>query len=239
MAQYVPLINRASQDEPRHSSNAEPLSDPSFCELDLEKADEPPLSWYRLPKFSRTLRWKASPDIKTPSTLVISYLIAVLPRFLRSEGWRQEELHPIAWLDGLRGLASLSVYHFHTYAYFVKSMTDVPFVFGLLNGRAMVQVFFVISGYAVSVRILKLMRHSHDLKALLRALASSSFRRWFRLFASAGFASLVMAMFVNFGLLNNEGLRKETLWAQLWDWLCDFIHLGAPFAPIDGFWHEG
>ena len=245
MEQYIPLFNQENYDVPNNSLDID-LADEAVCsQIDFARVREPASPWHKLPRWSAALPWTAQPEYPPTSWfgVTLSCFTAILPSFLRTDGWKQQEqLRPTAWLDALRGWASVSVYYYHTYYDYVQGNVldrGRPILAGFLNGRAMVQVFFVISGYAVSGRTLQLLRkRQQQPSSVLRALASSTFRRWFRLFVSAGVASLVDAMFVHFRLIENDGLRKESFIAQLWDWLCDFIRLTNPFASnIDGFWH--
>ena len=245
MEQYIHLIDQEHHDEPISSLDTEPADRGLCSQIDLEKVHEP-ASWHKLPNWSTALPWTTSADSASRpwSGVILSYLLAIVPRFLRPDGWKQQEkLHDTAWLDALRGWAAVSVYYFHTYYNYVHGNVldrGTPILAGFLNGRAMVQVFFVISGYAVSGRILRLLsKRRQQPSSLLRALASSTFRRWFRLFVSAGVASFVDAMFVHFRLILDDRLRKESFLAQIWDWLCDFVRLTNPFASIEGFWHPG
>jgi len=98
-----------------------------------------------------------------------------------------------AWLDGVRGMASFFVFLFHYAKYGhpniklaygaspeADSLIQLPIVRLIFHGRTMVSVFFIVSGYALSVSPLKLVRR-RDYDALARRLSSSVFRRAIRL----------------------------------------------------------
>ena len=99
-----------------------------------------------------------------------------------------------SWLDGLRGIAALQVYFFHffgrharwghTYGssekdYYLHQLPIFRSIWGAGSGA--VSTFFVISGYAITVKSLSLLRQRNH-EDLYNGLCSSLFRRGFRLF---------------------------------------------------------
>ncbi len=99
------------------------------------------------------------------------------------------------WLDGLRGVAALIVAWFHL----TTGMIDTPYrsfwdspasenrhfiqiapFRVIFAGQAMVDIFFVVSGYSISVGLIKL-RNEGALADFYRKLTSSVVRRVFRL----------------------------------------------------------
>ncbi|EXJ83965.1 hypothetical protein A1O3_04632 [Capronia epimyces CBS 606.96] len=100
----------------------------------------------------------------------------------------------------------------------------------------MVALFFVISGYALGYRFLVLIR-KRDADRMLTALASSTFRRYIRLYASTGLACLIALVLVR--LRMDDGMRapihKETFMDQLWNWIFDLVRFCNPFAEIIGW----
>ena len=111
----------------------------------------------------------------------------------------------IAALDGLRGLACLIVLHEHwTCAvddpwreYALKDLATgfmwKPFVILSWGGEAMVNLFFVISGYVLSYRPLTLL-YSNEYQRMYESIASSVFRRAFRLWLPTMAAILLIAL---------------------------------------------
>ncbi|RAH82775.1 acyltransferase [Aspergillus japonicus CBS 114.51] len=102
--------------------------------------------------------------------------------------------HAIAALDGLRGWACLLVFNFHflfTYTWKVAmgwgfngenfALWQLPIVHMLVSGHIMVAIFFVISGYVLSYKPLKLIR-SRAWEQTFTTLASATFRRALRLY---------------------------------------------------------
>ncbi|ETI22174.1 hypothetical protein G647_06247 [Cladophialophora carrionii CBS 160.54] len=244
MAQYIPLVdeNSTSDDVGTHTD------DPELSDIDLEKVPEPAIlpKWYHIPgwraspsRWQPTLRWNRwsredMPDAKTAASCAFAYFVAALPRFLQPGGLKMKrDLHPTAYLDALRGWAALLVFRFHMY--YNRTWLFNQFVFsGFLNGRAMVEVFFIISGYVLSYRLLTMIRNQQP--GLLRALASSTFRRWFRLFIPTGIGSLIVAILSHFRWCRWD-LTLDSFPAQMWDWFRDFLSASNPFADIKGWWY--
>src|SRR4051812_28203333 len=99
------------------------------------------------------------------------------------------------WLDGLRGVAALIVAWFHlttgSLATPYRSFWDSPASENrhfiqiapfrvIFAGQAMVDVFFVVSGYSISTGLIKL-RNEGSIPDFYRKLTSSVVRRMFRL----------------------------------------------------------
>ncbi|KAI1343162.1 acyltransferase 3 [Xylariaceae sp. FL0016] len=109
------------------------------------------------------------------------------------------------WLDGLRGFAAAIVAWFHFTNYNFKlpyhSFWDEPAEQNrsliqlapfriIFAGQAMVDIFFVISGYSVSVGLIRL-RNRGSTADFYRKLTSAIFRRLFRLFFPVLVISLI------------------------------------------------
>ncbi|KAJ9495722.1 hypothetical protein H2202_008765 [Exophiala xenobiotica] len=99
----------------------------------------------------------------------------------------------ITSLDGLRGIACLFVFHAH-FAYsfgncleeaepdvLSKRVMYQPFISLTWSGTAMVDVFFVISGYVLVSKPLRLL-YSQNVSGALSTISSAVFRRAFRLY---------------------------------------------------------
>ncbi|KIW51708.1 hypothetical protein PV05_10403 [Exophiala xenobiotica] len=176
------------------------------------------------------------------STLKSTNFWAFLPRYIQPGGRQmyQARRSPTSYLDALRGYAALLVYIYHCWdlpesPIFRFHFLRVPWI----GGAGMVAIFFVISGYVLSFRIVKLIRNEESAK-LLDTLASSIFRRFLRLYFATGFATLVSACFVYLGwFVPYEDLRQRTILAQLLHWFRNFVYSSNPFADIEGWIHEG
>jgi peptidoglycan/LPS O-acetylase OafA/YrhL len=170
----------------------------------------------------------------------------------------------LAALNGLRGVACLIVFFYHltfvwTHSTDVswgtvidstgleekeavkyrdndqKSFLQLPFIRLLYAGHAMVIVFFVISGYVLSHKPMKLMR-TGKFEEFQRVLSSSVFRRGIRLFGPTIVGTFITMLLTNAGyfeagkavrtdattyLGNNEEhpIMSATFYEQIWDWL--------------------
>ncbi|KAI1425712.1 acyltransferase family-domain-containing protein [Xylaria sp. FL1777] len=179
-------------------------------------------------------------------------------------------LSPTAYLDGMRGLAAFFVFFCHYFytAFFIAegynwlprpppdsdapppttstytSLWRLPFVRLLYSGPSMVCVFFVISGYALSLRPLQLARKRNG-EAFARTTSSLIFRRFFRLYLPPIISTLGVAFLLQWGAY--EGTREfiqdrtftrnviefhpkrlDSLSAQLTHWaheMWEFIHI--------------
>ncbi|EPS42399.1 hypothetical protein H072_3601 [Dactylellina haptotyla CBS 200.50] len=123
----------------------------------------------------------------------------LLPTFISSQYSKNHpsyKLTSTSWLDGLRGIACFIVFIYHsTYCYFASQrevfdgqknhyFLQLPFIRVLHSGPPMVMVFFIISGFALSYKSVTLMRKPVsyiDSHALLSNIASSIWKRYFRL----------------------------------------------------------
>lgn len=163
--------------------------------------------------------------------------MSILPQYLRPEGLRlKKRLRSTSYLDALRGYAAWIVINFHINADPQVWIVRQPFFNVFYAGRAMVDIFFIISGYVLSHKMLRLMREREGDK-LLQCLASSMFRRYLRLYCSAAVASLI-AMVMVYLCMRPSGIEpRNSLSAQIWDWILDMGHFTNPFTYIPGWWH--
>ena len=159
-----------------------------------------------------------------------------LPRFLRPRGLRYnpDRIHETAYLDSLRGYAACAVYMFHMYGYPEGDVMSQPILRLYSAGPAMVNLFFVISGYVLSLRMLKLMRAQQSAQ-LLDCLASSTFRRYLRLYIPTALATFLTIIMIHLGWCKPV-LRLPSWWEQFWDWLDDVGYSSDPFQAIDGWY---
>ncbi|KAI0479601.1 acyltransferase family-domain-containing protein [Xylaria cf. heliscus] len=185
-------------------------------------------------------------------------------------GGSAKTLSPTAYLDGMRGLAAFFVFFCHYFytAFFIAegynwlpppppdsnappptistwtSPWRLPFVRLLYSGPSMVCVFFVISGYALSLRPLQLARKRNS-EAFARTTSSLVFRRFFRLYLPPLISTLGIALLLNAGayegtreftmdrkyirnVIEHHPVRLETLSAQLTHWAHEmwaFFHI--------------
>jgi peptidoglycan/LPS O-acetylase OafA/YrhL len=177
------------------------------------------------------------------TSLVPSFIL----QYLRSED--PKPLSSTAWLDGLRGVAAFFVVFYHYSHKFIpdlvmawnaesntRSIFQLPFFRIIFSGTAMVGLFFVISGYVLSYKALKLARKS-DLEVLLKSLASSTFRRAMRLFIPTVVSTFCVMLFTwadffGSGPDSRAPPRGATLWQNLIIWWNATIQLTDPFRVI-------
>ncbi|KAM0417171.1 hypothetical protein ACHAPT_012808 [Fusarium lateritium] len=107
-------------------------------------------------------------------------------------------------------------------------LIQLPIINLVVHGRAMVAIFFVISGYALSFSALKVI-HKQDYDTLLRRMSSSVFRRGMRL-ALPSFASVFLHYLAH--ITNIAVVRKPeaTFWSDTKFMFSDFEFLVNPFA---------
>ncbi|OHE94798.1 acyltransferase [Colletotrichum orchidophilum] len=191
------------------------------------------------------------PWLKYPKSLAL----ALVPSFLHpvDPDATPKPLHPSAWLDGLRGLAAFFVVCHH---WSLCTLTgevrrgfmsdDTPLVLQLpilrlaVSGLSNVCVFFVISGYALSYKPMKLIKQK-KLTEFAIASASSAFRRYIRLFLPPMITSLAVACLAYFKLFELEPIpgpaitmfrppALDNVWDQLVGWWGHFANLSDPIA---------
>jgi peptidoglycan/LPS O-acetylase OafA/YrhL len=161
-----------------------------------------------------------------------------------------EPLRPTAYLDGLRGFAAFLVYwHHHELwshawepggqgaifenAYGWNGHFHFATLPGVRNfftgGHIAVATFYVISGYVLSAKPLKLIQADEHLK-LADNLGSALFRRWFRLYIP-----LIATTFVYitswhvFGIWNSACEPKATYGEELLNWYVEFKNFSFVF----------
>jgi len=171
-----------------------------------------------------------------PSTQHIkSHLVASLPRFLNPANIRTtKSLPPTAYLDAVRGYAAWAVFLAHTYKALEWRWVNAPFISALRNAEGMVALFFVISGYVLSYRLL-IHTHNRSSEQLLNSLASSTFRRGIRLYGSATVALFIVLVMTRLGWFDENGLRLPSLIDQLVDWTWTLVDFLNPFGDIRGY----
>lgn len=189
-----------------------------------------------------------------PSVLVFLLPSFVANRFRSGSAAKPKIIHPTSYLDGLRGVAAFIVYIYHfsimwsfpdlETGYGSPESTDnfyqLPFIRLLFAGRASVLVFFIISGYVLSMRTLNLIYRGQHNKAL-EALSSSVFRRPFRLYlpiiVATGILSLLVQTIAPFRedweLRSGVPHTADNIKNQFYDWWGTIVNLVNPFV-VDG-----
>lgn len=206
----------------------------------LRSRIRPPLKLVR--RYISRHRHRIRPDVPATITfvshsavsVVVYCFLALLPRYLKRGGLQPgKKLQPTSYLDALRGYAALIVLNHHYFPWTQNAIIQWPFIRLIRSGRGMVDIFFVISGYVLSYRLLQLMRAKQE-GPMLSAFASSFFRRYIRLYGSAAAAIFitVMVMWMGWGPLP----PRDTFLEQIWDWAYDVGRFSNPFVDLPGYW---
>ncbi|CAK7237673.1 hypothetical protein SBRCBS47491_010074 [Sporothrix bragantina] len=149
-------------------------------------------------------------------------------------------LRPTAYLDGLRGFAAFLVYIHHNELWAHAASTEgdnaafenawgfehrrhfatLPFVRNFFTGgHIAVAIFYVISGYVLCAKPLSLVMAGEHLK-LLDSMASSFFRRWFRLYIPIFATTFIYVtswhVFGNYWVSNSD--QHATILEEYWNW---------------------
>ena len=172
------------------------------------------------------------------------------PLSLRSIWQRPKNLHKTAYLDGLRGFAAFLVYwHHHVLwvhnadrlaqnsifengfgydnKYYFATFPGIRLFF--CGGHFAVSTFFVISGYVLSLKPLKLIEEG-DPAALVQNIGSAIFRRWLRLFLPILITMLLYASSWHFFHLWVDGASPQGNWRdEMWFFYCEFKNFSFIF----------
>lgn len=164
-------------------------------------------------------------------------------------------LRSTAWLDGLRGVAAAEVvlHHFHlrflgqSYNFAYGSMENtyqwwrLPFIRNYWHSaHAMVNVFFVISGFVLTQRSLSLIRsRQHD--KLIKSLSSAVFRRLIRIFSPVIAVTFVGMIMIRWRLKSSGGgflpiQYHDNIFAQTLDWAQSTEKFLNPFHKYEDQW---
>ena len=118
-----------------------------------------------------------------------------------------------SYLDGLRGLASFVVFSEHAAMHWHPHMFDeyrskpafmqLPIVRLLYSGNAMVAIFFVISGFALSLKPLQHIR-DQDWERLHISISSAILRRGFRIVLPPAVVSVMVMVGVRLHLFDQQ-----------------------------------
>ncbi|KJZ79647.1 hypothetical protein HIM_01116 [Hirsutella minnesotensis 3608] len=239
------LNERATWDSDSEGDASDVERQPSFSKLPLAEYTSSVGSWF----FSTSWR-----------LLTLRLLTFLTPSFLQGRHAREQicppKLSPTAYLDGMRGLAALFVFFCH---YLYQGFTiakgwgceddnydffKLPFFRLWYQGPQAVCVFFVISGYALSYRPLKLIR-SHSVSEFSSTMSSLTFRRGLRLYVPTAVSTFMIVCLLRLGayewtrdfandetympnVIEPHPLRMESAYEQFSDWalhMYRFVHI--------------
>ncbi|KAK3984838.1 acyltransferase 3 [Cladorrhinum sp. PSN332] len=172
------------------------------------------------------------------------FLRVLLPSFVADRIFPEHRttyrVHPTSYLDGLRGIAAVIVFFCHytenNFSALIpsyglnydrtSSLVQLPYLRIIFSGRPMVHIFFVISGFVLSYKPVQAL-HSRDLEKFYTTLASSTFRRAFRLFGPCVVSTFLILCLRQIGYLRPA---RDTLSEELWKWK------GAVFHQVTWPW---
>ncbi|EUC42063.1 hypothetical protein COCMIDRAFT_104495 [Bipolaris oryzae ATCC 44560] len=192
---------------------------------------------------------KLSPSIWKPVRTAKWSLDIVRPEFLSLRlASKSKPIRPTAWLDGLRGFAALLVYlqHHqlwahgergnsvfeHAYGYEGKHyFATLPFVrIFFSGGHFAVAIFFVISGYVLSLKSLRMIQDGHAVSAA-DSIGSALFRRWLRLFLPVIAITLAFMSIRHWsGVWVDLQPMEDTYWKDLIKWYRMFKNYSFVFS---------
>lgn len=149
-----------------------------------------------------------------------------------------------SWLDGVRGVAALAVYIFHAMAIWAiivpawhademqNSVFQMPLIRTFfVSGGSAVSVFFTLSGYVLTHKSLRWIRKGST-HLVYSAVASSAFRRGFRLFIPPiilTFCEMIATRFGFFPPLSFGFVIEPSFSGQFLDWLWETNKFVNPY----------
>lgn len=187
---------------------------------------------------SKTLLWIAISILSLP--------LFLLPRRGRPVQTKAlHEMHPLAYLNGLRGYFAITICNGHSMAWTWKWIPDgiiaIPWLqFPFRCGHACLVMFFFISGYTVTYKAVGLMQTKRT-GQLLDNLSSLAFRRYLRLMLP-----IIPVMFITTMLVAAEIAIMPPYIADdkpnanikshpFWYWITDVARILNPFTRIVGY----
>jgi hypothetical protein len=161
------------------------------------------------------------------------------------------KLRPTAYLDGMRGFAALLVYILHNETWAHESLrSDTIFENGFgyhkqyyfacfpgirllfSGGHLSVAIFFVLSGYVLALKPLRILLINNDHAQLSAALASALFRRWIRLFIPLIITSFIF-MTLNYIIPNLSKIKPENAYHdEAFKWYAEFKEFSFIFRMV-------
>ncbi|EHY58285.1 hypothetical protein HRR83_004856 [Exophiala dermatitidis] len=235
----------AEQQQPQQNQHL----DESYVDVEDESNENAPLNPTGVSTTSSgllgsPLSLSASPSHKTPvwydittvrrtygqfDTLgsVKRFFYALIPSWITTHSATTPSKSGISALDGLRGIACLFVFNEHYVICYQSRNTQVwimrvPFIRLLWYGKAAVFLFFVISGYVLSVKPLKLMRARAYLD-FHKTISSSFLRRGIRLYLPCMIVSFIACVLTYMGFFDHS--------AEIYKQYSQFLFLKEPPPP--------
>ncbi|KAL6241412.1 hypothetical protein RBB50_011676 [Rhinocladiella similis] len=190
--------------EAHYSEKAAPLSPLLVGQAhDLSSTVEKVPVWYGLSNVRSYGRFNPLSSFKR-------LMYALIPSFITTSSATTPSKSGISALDGLRGIACLFVFGEHYVICYQSRETQVwimrvPFIRLIYYGKAAVFLFFVISGYVLSVKPLRLIRSKSYLE-FQKTISSSFLRRAIRLYLPCLIASFIACNLTSLGFFDNASV---------------------------------
>ncbi|TVY18719.1 hypothetical protein LARI1_G002856 [Lachnellula arida] len=199
------LIEGKFRDEPKWPSEVQPTYEPAsedgMSDETLRDMDFHP---------------KTSPMSRCRNAL-ITFVVFLLPspiaRFCGYDVKEAKKHGATSYLDGMRGLASFCVflehaamkYHPHMFEEYSghPHFWQLPIIRLAFSGSVMVAIFFVISGFSLSLRPMELI-YEKDWERLFIAVSSAMFRRTFRIILPPAVATFMIMLGVRMHLFDSK-----------------------------------
>ncbi|KAG4421954.1 hypothetical protein IFR04_004933 [Cadophora malorum] len=199
-------------------------------------------------------RWEKQ-DISSSAHTAAKWALEFVRPAVMTRGAPQKKVIRTAYLDGLRGFAAFLVYWQH---HELWPLREVPasrimemgwgyegkYYFAALpvfrtfftGGHFAVAVFFVISGYVLSVKPLSLIQ-AGEYSKLGENMGSALFRRWTRLHLPIIFITIAyLTSWHLFGLWTLSPVHKPTFREELWNWYIEFKNYSFVFRGGGEAW---
>lgn len=185
-------------------------------------------------------------------SILNTILIPLIPSYFQPvqvSALPPKKLSATAWLDGLRGVASLMVMIHHTIIIWFPDMMkgwgscsncysvlQLPIIRIFYSGTALVAIFFVISGFSLSYRTLMLIQMQNPAETL-DSLSSSTFRRSFRLLIPPIVVTFFIMLITYNGFYVTDAKfstppRFDTFFGSLDHWFDQTIWMADVLRPV-------
>jgi len=180
-----------------------------------------------------------------------STLMFLLPSFISDRFGRDRKAakppHPTAFLDGLRGWAASVIFFHHTHYFFFNSKNGwglrddenqwwrLPVIHMMFLGHPVISIFFVVSGFTLSIRPLEQMRSGGAAQSkLLSTLSSATIRRPIRLYGPLVASAFLVLLLGRSGIYeysrsfipgflewdeHHYQRQRPEFWADFWFWV--------------------
>lgn len=200
----------------------------------MEVVDEP-LNEFQ-PADRERIRTRLTTYGRSALLLLQSVLWLGIPSFLdyrKSSAKPAVKLRPTAYLDGLRGVAAWAVFNTHLASMLNKrtgghfghpggvdtELYKLPIIRLVYNGPFAVGLFFVISGYVLSVApIAAMQKHPRDASSAMLRMSSAVFRRPLRLYLPSIVSMAIVFVLLRLNYFGSVLARQDEISEEVLGW---------------------